>query len=168
LYRNTGTATVPSFEFVTDDYLSIISQNYSGKLSPAFGDLDADGDKDLLIGDDNGALIYYRNDGGSFVFITAAYMSIDVGNGASVQIFDVNQDGNRIFSWVKKMVHLTILRMSDLQQFHFLLLRQLLNLFSGISFNVPPTTDSYSTTYMFRQNNDTKMLVTTMSGEIYF
>jgi len=33
--------------------------------------------------------------------------------------------------------------------------------------NVPPTTDSYSTTHIFRQSNDTKLLVTAMNGDIY-
>ncbi len=167
LYRNTGTATTPSFEFVTDDYLSMISQNYVGKLSPAFGDLDSDGDKDLLIGDDNGAIVYYRNDGGNFVFVTAAYMSIDVGNGASVQIFDVNQDGKPDILIGEKNGSLNYFENVGSAAIPFFTVNPTINLFGGFAFNVPPTTDSYSSTYIFRQNNDTKMLVTAMSGEIY-
>ncbi|MBL0034086.1 MAG: T9SS type A sorting domain-containing protein [Bacteroidetes bacterium] len=167
LYRNTGTATIPSFEFVTDDYLNLISQNYMGKLSPAFGDLDADGDKDLLIGIDSGELIYYRNDGGSFVFITAMYMSIDVGNGASVQIFDVNQDGKLDLLTGEKNGSLSYFENVGSATIPFFTVTPTISLFSGFSFNVAPSTDSYSTTYIFRQNNDTKMLVTTMSGDIY-
>lgn len=167
LYRNTGTASVPSFEFETDDYLNLIAQNYAGKLSPAFADLDSDGDKDLLIGTDTGELIYYRNDGGNFVFITAAFMSIDVGNGASVQIFDVNQDGKKDLLIGEKNGSLNYFENVGSPTIPFFTVTPTINLFSGMSYNVPPTTDSYSTTYMFRQNNDTKMLVTTMSGEIY-
>nr|MBP9789924.1 T9SS type A sorting domain-containing protein [Bacteroidia bacterium] len=39
--------------------------------------------------------------------------------------------------------------------------------FGGFSLNVPPTTDSYSTTHIFRQSDDTKLLVTAMNGDIY-
>lgn len=167
LYRNTGTVSVPSFEFVTDDYLNLISQNYTGKLSPAFGDLDSDGDKDLLIGTDAGVLIYYRNDAGTFVFISASYMSIDVGNGASVQIFDVNQDGKLDLIMGEKNGSLNYFENVGSAAIPFFATSPTVGVFGGITWNVAPTTDSYSTTYIFRQNNDTKMLVTAMSGDIY-
>lgn len=98
LYRNTGTATNPSFDLITEDYLGLGSQNYLGTLNPAFGDLDLDGDQDLLLGLDDGKMIYLRNCGGAgapitICQITTAFMSIDVGNAAAPHIADMKRDG---------------------------------------------------------------------------
>ncbi len=167
LYRNTGTASIPSFEFVTDDFAGLVSQNYLGKLSPAFADLDGDGDSDMLLGLDDGRMIYYRNDGGSFVFISAWYMSIDVGLGASVQIFDINKDGKFDLLLGEKNGMLNYFENVGSTTTPFFAINPTVSPFGGLSLNVPPTSDSYSTTFIFRQNNDTKMLVTTMGGDIF-
>lgn len=94
--RNTGTATNPSFNLITDDWLGLSSlSQYS--LYPSFGDVDNDGDKDLLLGNGDGTLIYYRNISttgtANFVFTNAVYQGIDVGNNATPQVIDVNRDG---------------------------------------------------------------------------
>ncbi|PRY09855.1 putative secreted protein (Por secretion system target) [Pontibacter ummariensis] len=47
-YRNTGTATAPAFELVTDDYLSLRSRQLVN-LKPAFADMNADGATDLVL-----------------------------------------------------------------------------------------------------------------------
>lgn len=167
LYRNTGTASMPSFEFVTDDFLNLNSQNYQGKLSPDFADMDGDGDSDLLIGYESGQMIYYRNDSGTFVFVTANYMSIDVGNSASVQIFDINKDGKLDLLLGEKNGTLNYFENVGSTAVPFFAVTPTVSQFGGISLNVPPTTDSYSTTHIFRQSNDTKLLVTAMNGDIY-
>ena len=53
LFENTGTSTMPSFELVDRDYegLSSIFGNTLYGFSPTLGDLDNDGDPDLIIGD---------------------------------------------------------------------------------------------------------------------
>ena len=63
-YENTGTATEPEFTFVTNDY-----QNFSQDVNivsiypyPAFGDLDGDGDEDMIIrSNSSNFLTYYEN-----------------------------------------------------------------------------------------------------------
>ncbi|CAN5540341.1 hypothetical protein BH11BAC2_BH11BAC2_21070 [soil metagenome] len=94
-YRNTGTLTNPAYSFVSDDFASL-SQSGLVSMALAFGDLDGDGDKDLIIGNDNGQLSFYRNIGGTpanFVLIQHNYQSIDVGNNSIPQIIDVDRDG---------------------------------------------------------------------------
>ncbi|MBP6533197.1 MAG: T9SS type A sorting domain-containing protein, partial [Bacteroidia bacterium] len=167
LYRNTGTSTTPSFEFVTDDFLNLIAQNYQGKLSPDFADMDADGDSDLLLGYESGQMIYYRNDAGTFVFVSAFYMSIDVGNSSSVQIFDINKDGKLDLLLGEKNGTLNYFQNLGSTTVPFFATTPTVSQFGGFSLNVPPTTDSYSTTHIFRQSNDTKLLVTAMNGDIY-
>lgn len=98
LLRNTGTASNPSFDLIDDDYLNLSSsgQKY---FYPAVGDIDEDGDDDLLLGLQNGKMIYMNNLAGpgnscDFVNAGANFESIDVGSSAAPVLFDVNQDGN--------------------------------------------------------------------------
>ncbi|HHE64523.1 MAG TPA: hypothetical protein ENL09_00700, partial [Bacteroidetes bacterium] len=65
LYENTGENGNLAFELVDDDYLNLSSLGLSLALYPTFGDLDNDGDKDLVIGDINGQLHYFENIAGA-------------------------------------------------------------------------------------------------------
>ena len=60
-YKNTGTSTSPHFTFINDDFLNLSQVNYNLRFTPTFGDLDDDGDKDLLLGLENGTMTYYEN-----------------------------------------------------------------------------------------------------------
>jgi Ca2+-binding RTX toxin-like protein len=46
------------------------SVNLGGDAAPAFGDVDGDGDLDLVVGEYAGYLNYFRNDGGTYVAVT--------------------------------------------------------------------------------------------------
>lgn len=96
LYENTGTLNDPVFEYVTDDYANLSSLNLQG-IYPAFGDLDGDGDQDLMMGDYSGRLHYLENTAGAsneanFVINALNYQSIDIGDYATPQVVDVNGD----------------------------------------------------------------------------
>ncbi len=99
LYKNVGTFTNPSFEFVTDDYAGLSATGvFLSPTYPAFGDLDGDGDKDMMIGREDGRLYYYQNVAAlgapaSFTAPVVNYMGIDIGKYATPQFFDLNKDG---------------------------------------------------------------------------
>lgn len=97
LLKNIGSASFPTYTLITDDFAGIHAANPSILgLSPAFGDLDGDGDKDMLAGDNYGKLHYFRKDPGpadNFVLFQANYQSIDVGSYAHPQLIDVDRDG---------------------------------------------------------------------------
>ncbi len=97
LLRNTGTADEPAFTYEEDDYMNLSLMGFNG-FYPAVGDMDGDGDKDMIAGDEDGLLHYFRNEGGAgnpaqFVLSQANYKGIDVGQSAKPQIMDVNRDG---------------------------------------------------------------------------
>jgi hypothetical protein len=66
-------------------------------LYPAFGDLDGDGDKDLLLGNEDGKMLYCtnipNNGVANFVLSESFYKGIDIGNFATPQIVDIDGDG---------------------------------------------------------------------------
>jgi hypothetical protein len=67
-------------------------------LYPTFGDLDGDGDIDLLIGTGTGDLIYFVNSAGPgnpcvFTLASPQYQGLQCSNNAAPQIVDVNRDG---------------------------------------------------------------------------
>ena len=104
LYQNVGTLTNPAFKLITTDYAGISSLNLdiagsqpTLRLIPTFGDLDGDGDKDMIIGDYQGYLHYFNNTAGAgnpanFVLSQAQYFGIDIGNYAAPQLIDLNKD----------------------------------------------------------------------------
>ena len=94
-YRNEGTPQEPSFVLISENYNSIDIGMYS---VPTFADLDLDGDFDMLIGNGEGKIFFYQNDGtphaDSLVFITGLYDSIDVGERSAPVLCDVDSDGD--------------------------------------------------------------------------
>ena len=95
--RNTGDLSHPAFVVEDEDYAGLAAMQFNG-IYPAMGDMDNDGDEDLISGDEDGKLHYFRNDAqsgepASFTLSQANFMDIDIGQSAKPQIIDVNRDG---------------------------------------------------------------------------
>ena len=101
LLKNTGTNTFPSYTLVDRDWLNLSTLNLNTtlnlpalNLSPTFGDIDGDNNQDLVLGDADGKLHLFKNNGsGNFNLFSANFQSIDIGQFAHPQLIDVNRDG---------------------------------------------------------------------------
>lgn len=96
-FRNTGSATSPSFVLSDSIYLNVPGGFY---LAPAFVDIDGDGDQDVFAGMYDGTLKFFRNNGTpqSPQFVRTAFPatdSIDVGFNATPVFVDIDNDGDK-------------------------------------------------------------------------
>lgn len=95
-YKNTGTPSEPAYTLFASDFGNLASANLDG-ITPTFGDLDGDGDLDMVVGEANGRLHYFRNIGSA----TVPQFTLQAANLAGIQeaqysapcLFDMNQDG---------------------------------------------------------------------------
>ncbi|QHL88580.1 T9SS type A sorting domain-containing protein [Nibribacter ruber] len=113
VYANTGTARHPRFQSPKQPFLQDQMLDVGEGASPALGDLDGDGDADLLIG--NTALLkdgryaaslsFYRNTGtaaeASFTLAQQDYLGFTVGELQNLkpQLLDIDQDGKVDLFW---------------------------------------------------------------------
>lgn len=169
-YKNIGTLSSPSFSLITRDYQNLSSYNLYG-MSPAFGDLDGDGDDDLIIGQNNGQLAYFENTAtltSAAVFTSSPimfYEGIDVGASAFPQLFDISKNG---------LLDL-IIGSSNGKIAHYrnvgTLSAPLFNLSTSFLGNIDVRTygslSGFSTPHVFIDSGVTKMLVGSEYGNIF-
>lgn len=171
LYRNTGTISSPAFTFVTNDFAGLQSYLLTGQIFPSFGDMDNDADMDMILGNDDGRLIYFMNTAGpgvTPVFAAPSYyfMNIDVGQASTPQLIDLNRDGLLDLVIGGKNGLIKYFQNSGTQSVPFFSTPATNDTLGGVivqSFNSP---DGYSVPFVFSQGNDYRMLVSNMSGDI--
>jgi len=97
-FQNTGTASSPSFTRLPDNFGLTNVGNYLS--SPAFADLDGDGDLDAFVGNDSGNIAYFQNNGTASIPDFAPsennpFGFTNVGNRNTPAFADLDGDGDQ-------------------------------------------------------------------------
>ena len=173
-YKNTGTVSNPIFTFIDDDFMNLSQTNYGLRISPTFGDLDGDGKKEMILGLENGTLVYYKNNGTSSNpnYNTAIVnytdnnsLPINVGQYASPQLFDLNKDNKLdliVGEKTGKLIYYENIGTTSVPQFQLVT-----NNLGGIDV-VTSSPDGYPIPHFFINNDTTFLLIGTADGGIQF
>lgn len=168
LYKNVGTPTNPYFQYITDDFASIFANGYGLlNIAPTFGDLDGDGDKDMLIGDYDGVLHYFRKDPGpgNYTLQASSYQGIDVGDFAAPQLYDVDGDGRLDLLIGERSGNVNYYRNTGTTTVPLFTL--VTANFGSINVCRPGWYSGYSVPFMFKDNGSTALVVGSERGWLY-
>ncbi|MCC6700665.1 MAG: T9SS type A sorting domain-containing protein [Fluviicola sp.] len=173
VHRNTGNATTPEFTFLENDFLSLSTLNYGLRAVPTFGDLDNDGDEDLIIGKDNGSLVKYTNTAGAGnpvnftspeIVLDNNAIEINVLAYAHPQLFDLDNDG---------LLDLIIGKKTGEISYYKNIGSSTIPVFSLQSstlgnVDVSSATDAYAAPHFFRVNDTTHLFVGAYDGQLHY
>ena len=98
-YQNTGSASSPTYSFVSENPFGF--SDLGSDTTPFFVDIDNDGDLDAFIGEGNGNINFFRNDGSastpSFTEVTGSsnpFNGVDIGSDSTPTFIDLDNDGD--------------------------------------------------------------------------
>lgn len=99
-YKNVGTTSQPAFHLQDENYLNVSALGLKD-ISPAIGDIDNDGDIDIVLGTSDGRIALWENTGtnNAPIFVYRNYIKdianneISIGSNATPCIVDINRDG---------------------------------------------------------------------------
>ncbi len=97
LFENITNNQQPVFRLKDTNFLQLSRDTPIIHLMATFGDLNGDGKKDLIVGNEAGQILYYINEtvGADYKFTlqTRKLGNLDVGSHAAPALFDMNNDG---------------------------------------------------------------------------
>lgn len=169
LYKNIGTLTEPKFEWITDDYGGLGLLNFENNIIPTFGDIDNDGDQDMLLGDSDGKLHLMKNieiNGEANFFMNSVnYFDIDVGSFASPFLVDLDRDGDLdliIGSRQGQIFHYE--NQGDASEGDFVLINDTLG---NINLTDPIYNTAYTTPTIIDSEDGYELFIGTEKGHLY-
>lgn len=168
-YRNTGTAQAPQFTLVNRDLLSLSSMDLKN-VAPTFGDIDGDGDDDMIIGTQTGIVHLFTNMAGAgnpcnFVLTQVGYQGINIiGQNATPQLFDVNSDGLLDLVIGEMAGNLNYFRNEGTTSTPQFVLAD--TQFGGVDMKAPSMSFGYSAPFLFHNGEEAILMVGGETGRI--
>lgn len=168
-YKNNGTAQSPSFELVTKDYAAISTLNLNG-ITPTFGDIDDDGVDEMIIGEYEGKIHLFENAASQgqpadFSLQTPNYQSIDVGRFSTPQLFDVDDDGLLDLIIGEQNGNVNYYRNTGTANSPMFTL--VTDKMGAVDVRLDGSILGYSIPFMFRYENELRLLVSSESGNLF-
>lgn len=175
-YENVGTVNMPVYNFVTANYENLDAVIGFDNLYPAFGDLDGDGDKDMMVGNDQGTLSYFQNtaltgNDADFTLASATLVNdigatIDVGQFAAPFLVDLDRDGDNDLVIGNKSGRLTYYRNTGTTTaYNFKFITDTLG-----KLNVKEWWDNsgYSIPWFYDDNGQYRLFIGSKNGNIHY
>jgi hypothetical protein len=173
LYKNIGTLSQPAFSLVTKDYLNLSSFNHLN-IAPTVGDIDNDGDVDILYCNHYGNLSWAENTAGvgnpcNFSIIKNNTFSITPisGNG-NPQLIDIDLDGKldvMMGLYNGSIAYYRNVGTSSTPSFSLST-----NTFGGIDVDgsiFKYLNEGYAAPFFYRENGQLKLLIGNVEGRLF-
>lgn len=177
-YRNTGTLSLPTYSLITRDFENISSHASTNALIglvPSAGDIDGDGDNDLIMADYFGKIHWLENTAGAgnpcnfsvfkynFFGITTSFPA------AYPQVIDVNRDG--VLDLIVGLRNGRIAYYRNTGTTSVPAFTLVTNSFGNVDVTGDPglySTDGSAAPFMFDVSGSYKLLVGSISGNIFY
>lgn len=170
LYENIGTATQPAYRLITRDYAQVQSQFAlpRASLHPTFGDLDGDGDADMLLGDEGGYIHYFKNNPvngiAQFTLFAEQFQGLDIVQHAAPCLADINNDGLLDLAVGHKNGNIRYFQNTGTTNAPVFTLQN--NLWGGIDVRLENSVDGYATPFLIKKDGQWLLFCGAYSGQI--